>query len=382
MARSPEKVKIKDQRILDSIDHFLNNNFSIKEMKLDEALKRGKAQKMEQDEIEYIKFKDSLGKIERGTVITEGRVIPGYPHIKRIFTLEKGIAKNIKGKTLYLEEKIDGFNVRIAFVKDKICGFSRGGFLDLFVTEKAQELKLEKFFADHPEWILCGEMIGNTPHTQPTKEFDVKLLIFDVIDENGEHIPVDKKYRLLDSYKIRGTPRIGQFSKEDIKGIQSAVAKLNISGAEGAVIRSDLGEIIKYVTAESDIKDILECAPKLFDMPIGFFYQRALRSAMFTEDFKLDQKQYAQKLGNAILGGIINGLRDCENGHGIFEDFEILISDLRIWSDIKKTKSKDLTIEEIWIKAQKDKFRIRFRKHYHKTTRTFNSYLNGKAIED
>ena len=68
------------------------------------------------------------------------RVIWGYPHIKRIFTLKNGMKRNLDPGQVYAEEKIDGFNVRIAFIGKNIYAFSRGGFLDSFVTEKAREM--------------------------------------------------------------------------------------------------------------------------------------------------------------------------------------------------------------------------------------------------
>ena len=74
-----------------------------------EALKRGKAEKLT-EEITYIRFREEFRGIERGTVIVGKRVIRGFPHIKRIFTLENGLKRNMKADFLYAEEKIDGFN--------------------------------------------------------------------------------------------------------------------------------------------------------------------------------------------------------------------------------------------------------------------------------
>jgi len=149
------------------------------------GLKTGKVVR-ERNWIEYARFKEHCKGIERGTAVAKGRIIRAYPHIKRIFTLPKGIAHNMEGvDKVFLEEKIDGFNVRIVYIDKQIFGFSRGGFLESFITEKARGLKLEKFFKDNSGHVLCGEMIGNTPFTKPTYDFDVRLYIFDIDDGSG-----------------------------------------------------------------------------------------------------------------------------------------------------------------------------------------------------
>lgn len=347
------------------------------------ALSKEKAQQMDQD-IEYIKFKDKVGKIERGTVVHGKTIIPGYPHIKRIFTLRKGIEKNIKGKELFIEEKIDGFNVRIAFIENKIWGFSRGGFLDLFVTEKANEANFEAFFQDNPDFIICAEMIGNTPHTKPTKKFDVKILIFDIMNEKGEYLKPKEKYKILDEYNLEGVPKLGEFrnNEKEIGKIEKISLKTNKQNSEGIMIRSEIGEKIKYVNANSDIESFGSGVKKIFDMPLGFFIQRILRSAIYIHDFKMKKGTYAKKIGESIITNLENQIKSLKQGEGIFEYHEILISDLRIWSEIKRSPNKEIAIEEVGIKEEEDRFKIKFKKHYKESEKLIREYLDGKAIED
>ena len=171
-----------------------------------EALDKGRAEKRE-EEIEYYRFLKKTRAIARGTVIVGNRIIFGYPKIKRIFTLEKGIKRNINAETIYIEEKIDGFNIRVANIDNSIYAFSRGGFIEPF-SEKVREIRLESFFSDNSEKVLCGEMIGNTPYTEPTKKYDVKFLVFDIDAGDGSYLPVEEKYRLLDRYGIESVPRL------------------------------------------------------------------------------------------------------------------------------------------------------------------------------
>ncbi len=291
---------------------------------LADGVKRGKIETLRCDDIEYSRFRSTFRKIERGTVMSEGRVIWGFPHIRRIFTLGKGLERNMPQGRLYAEEKIDGFNVRIASIGGRIFAFSRGGFLDLFVTEKAREMGLSKFFRANPDCVLCGEMIGNTPHTKPAEKYDVKLFVFDIDGGDGSYLPCEEKYSLLKKFGIQGVPTLGHFDSSDHAAIGKLALSLNKGRREGMVLKSaDRSSVVKYVTPWSDIEDIERTAHILFDMPIGFYYQRVLRSAFFMNDFALGHSEYSEKLGRAFYGGLIRAIRHASEGKPIEEEFEI-----------------------------------------------------------
>jgi len=348
-----------------------------------EALKRGKADRPP-GPFRYIRFRESFRGIMRGTVITaDGTVIRGYPHIKRIFTLENGLKKNMPAGVLYAEEKIDGFNVRIASLGGEVFAFSRGGFIDAFVTEKAREMKLGGFFGDCPEHVLCGEMIGNTPYTKPTNEFDVRLYIFDIDRGDGTHLPPEERYETIEKYGMLGVPKLGKFKSDDYAGMKKAILSLNKGRKEGMVLKSaDRKSAVKYVTPWSDIEDIGAASKMLADMPIGFYYQRVLRSAFFMEDFGFDRGEYARKLGDAFYGGLVKAIEAVKAGREIDEEFEIRVKDPAIWDDVRHHMSKDVKLEKLWEREDNGKIRIRFRKIYKKTTKLLASYANGKGIED
>ena len=347
-----------------------------------DGLKKGKIEKLS-EEIQYLRFRDGFRGIERGTVIAGRRVIWGFPHIKRIFTLEMGLKKNMKSKFVTVEEKIDGFNVRIAAIEDKVYAFSRGGFLDAFVTEKAREMRLEKNFRENPDYVLCGEMIGNTPYTTPTKDFDVKLFVFDIDYGDGSYLPCEQKYSLIKKYGIDGVPILGKVRVDDYKALHSIAIAINKGRKEGMVLKSmDRKNTVKYVTPWADVDDIANASEKFFDMPIGFYYQRVLRSAFFIKDFALDKEEYSRRLGDAFYNGLSNALKKVDQGREIDEEFEIAIKDLRIWDDIKKHMSREVKLEELWRKNENGKTRIRFRKIYKKTTKTLTAYVGGKGITD
>jgi len=347
-----------------------------------EALKRGKAESVS-GEIGYTRFREKFRGIERGTVIAGGRVIWGFPHIRRIFTLGKGIPRNMPEGTIFAEEKIDGFNVRVASLGGRICAFSRGGFLDMFATEKARGMGLEGFFRANPGFVLCGEMVGNTPHTEPTGEYDVRLFIFDIDEGDGAYLPCEERYALIKRFGLQGVPLLGRFSGADIEGLRKLALAINKGRKEGMVLKSaDRKAAVKYVTAWSDIEDIERTSGIMYDMPIGFYYQRILRSAFFINDFGLDRDGYSKKIGRAFYDGLVGALRKAADGREIDEEFEISFRDAKVWDDIRRHMGKEVRIEEIWRRREDGGTRLGFRKTYRKTSRTLIALAGWKCVTD
>ena len=191
----------------------------------------------------------------------------------------------------------------MASINGEVYAFSRGGFLDLFVTEKAREsAPIMRFFRDYPGHVLCGEMIGNTPYTAPTEGGDSKLFIFDIDHDDGAYLPCEERYAILRKYGIDGVPRSGRFQSDDFKGLRKAILSLNKCRKEGMVLKTaDRSGAVKYVTPWSDIEDIARNSGLLFDMPIGFYHQRVLRSAFFIEDFGLGPGNPRQDARQGVL---------------------------------------------------------------------------------
>lgn len=347
-----------------------------------EAIKKGNAERLEED-IEYVRFRENFRKVMRGTVVTKGRVIWGYEHIQRVFTLEKGIARNMDAEEVYIEEKIDGFNLRVAEVDGRIFAFSRGGYIDAFATEKARGMGFGKFFSDHPWWVLCSEMIGNTPYTEPTDKFDVKLYVFDIDDGTGNYLPCQERYAILKKYGIESVPQLGRFKTSDVKKIRELALSLNKAKKEGMVIKApDRKASVKYVTPNADIEDIERCSTVMFDMPLGFYVQRVFRSGVFIREFGLDREEYAKRLGAAFYSGLLRGMEQVGDGRGAEEVFEIFIKDPKTWETIHHHMSKEVKLEIISNRDEAGGRRIRFRKVYKKTTKKLHDALTGKGATD
>ncbi len=349
---------------------------------LSEAFKKGALVFEAGWERRYARFREDFKHIPRGTAVIGNRIIYGYPHIKRIFTLEAGLKRNITSNRVALEEKIDGYNVRVVRIGDSVIALSRGGFIDPFATEKVRR-RYDPFFKKFPNAVLCGEMVGNTPYTKPAADFDTRLLIFDIGRGDGTYLDQEEKEKILKSYSIEHVPFFGMYPITDIKKIRRVAYGTFKDKKEGIVIKSeDRKQAVKYVNPASDIQDIATNSAFFLDMPTGFYMQRILRSAFFVRDFGLDKDQIGSQLGHAFLDGLAKALNALEAGDPLTEEHEILISDRAVWEKLRAQMRKEVGIEVVFEREETEGIRIRFRKIYRKTTRRLREFLHGHGVED
>ena len=62
--------------------------------------------------------------------------------------------------------------------------------------------------------------------------------------------------------------------------------------------------------------------------------------------------------------------------------FEVFINDRRIWNAIKKHTSREVKLERIFEREEKDGIRIRFRKIYKRTGKKLRDFMAGKPLVD
>ncbi len=329
----------------------------------------------------FLRFPEKVGGVARGTVVVGRRVVPGYPKIKRVFSLEGGIRKNMGSDEFIAEEKIDGYNLRAVLHEGRLYCFSRGGHVDYFGMEKLSEIKgIGKFFVEHEGWMLCGELIGNTPHTAPTDAYDVKYYVFDVVDARGKFLGPLERRELCGKYRIECVPLVGRFRKGDVRKLKDAVKRLNGQGKEGIVMRG-LGEgreIVKYVTPFSDVQDLAENSAKIFDMPLGFMKQRVFRSAVSVRELGLGRGEYEKRMGKALCSGLIDALKEGEVG----EKSMVRVKELATWQSIKDGMGKEVELKDEEIKENGKLYEIRFRKVYRKGSKALKRALDGYPQED
>ena len=129
----------------------------ISEDRWQESIDKHDVAREEYDGIPYYRIMRKVGPLEKGTIVTCAGIIFDFPRIARILHLENGL-KNAYAQPFYVEEKVDGYNVRIVCILGKVLAFSRGGYVCPFSTDRiADFLDIQKIFADYPNLIVCGE---------------------------------------------------------------------------------------------------------------------------------------------------------------------------------------------------------------------------------
>ena len=347
------------------------------EEKIRKALKSKKVAEHEG----FLRFSEKAGGIPRGTLVVGERVIPGYPKIKRVFVLERGIERNISSNEFIAEEKIDGYNVRAVMHEKKMLCFSRGGYVDYFAMEKLEgDPAVLKFFSNNPGWVLCGEMIGNTPHTEPNDFYDVRYYVFDIIDDEGNFLGPIERRGLCKKYGLLPVTLIGEFKKSEIRKLKDEIRKLDRTGKEGIVMRG-FGpgrEMVKYVTPTSDINDLKESSSKIFDMPSGFMKQRVFRSAVSIRELALPRDRYTRMIGNALYSGLTNALVK----GAVEEKFRVRVKEIATWEKILAGMGKEAEVRVDWKRKIPEGYQIEFTKIYKEGTKIMRRALEGHPQED
>jgi len=237
----------------------------------------------------YIRFRRVTSKVEKGTNVffkeengeVNIEIIRGYPKTRRVLMLEEGMKKHFDSK-VYVEEKLNGYNVRITEVFGEVKALTRGGLDCPYTNERINRDKYEEFFSENPEMMLCGEIIGqNNPYMEKRypEEAEFGYFVFDVRDKKtNAPIGIPEKKKLLDKYDIRRTREIGQYQPNEGKKLLKKVREMGEEGREGIVIKTRSGDKqIKY-TANQASNSELKYAFKLWNnYGRPFMFRRIIR---------------------------------------------------------------------------------------------------------
>ena len=118
--------------------------------------------------------------------------------------LDPTLKKHFSGlEKITVEEKMNGYNVRVAKVKDDILAITRSGYICPYTTEKAKEKLDLKFFDDFPELVLYGEMLGPDNPYVPKEIYgidSVEFYIFDIREKILKPSSNKQKHEILEEY--------------------------------------------------------------------------------------------------------------------------------------------------------------------------------------
>ncbi|WP_226011715.1 RNA ligase [Halomicrobium salinisoli] len=285
---------------------------------------------------EYRLLPDERHGVERGTVFFGGDVVRGYPSVSRTLVLDPGVT-NYFEERLIVEEKLDGSNVRVTRAPDdwaaSVLALTRSGYVCPYATHLAAEREaITDFLADHPDRVLCCELVGpDTPYTDHDYP-DVDgagLFVFDVRGRaSGDPLPVPERRRHCEAYGLRQVSAFGTYEPRAAVGaVRRSIEHLDRRGREGVVMQSLSGDHqLKYTTSAIHRSDLEHAFSMPFDYGRQFLFSRLIREAFQAVEFEDDDeavRERARALGESILPPMVETIRAVEDGEPVGESHEV-----------------------------------------------------------
>ncbi len=354
-----------------------------------EALTKHKVKEEEWEGVKFLRLDKPVHSLERGTILSDDGIIRGYPRIRRILNLSNGIKRNLSG-TFYVEEKVDGYNVRVARLEGRVVALSRGGYVCPFTTDRLPDLiDYEPFFNENPELVLCCEVAGpespyNTESPPYIKE-DVKLFVFDIMRKGGQVLSPKERYRLAEKYNLPVVKSYGSFTPEDTEKVLEIAEEMDREGLEGMVLKPEQGgRYLKYTVPSSHINDIRATAILVKDIPCGFYLKRILMLGFALEELKVeDSTRRAHLLGEVFTSAIKEAQEIVLSGKEITERFTVRFRKKENMERFFSLFRKAPVDVKILSEELKDGYiRVTFDRIYRRSTAFIRSSLGGATFID
>ncbi|AXV37430.1 MAG: RNA ligase [Methanobacterium sp. BRmetb2] len=373
--------------IEDFIDKELQKILKVKAEKLNNALIHGNIKFYESRGFPALQFRKDVGTVESGTVVYFGEkieVVRGFPKIRRTLILSPAVENHFNNK-IAVEEKMNGYNVRIASIDHQIFAFTRGGYVCPFTTKKTQELMdLDPFFEDNPNLVICGEMIGTenpyVSHYYP-EIGELGFRIFDVREKiSNQPLTIHEKFELIERYNL---PPVRLFGFYDVDKaameVKRIIKKLGEEGREGLVIKDvKMEEMpLKYTASQAHDREIRYAFKYPFDFGRAFFFSRVIREGF--QAFEMNEsheelKERAQRLGESILMPMVQIISHVSQDNPAAEDLVIGV-DSKDEAEEFVRFLHDLGVNATLIKFKDGKAVIR--RIHQATTDKITNYLKG-----
>jgi len=309
----------------------------IPEYSLTGAIKRKTIQYV-RGRIDEFRFDKPVSSIEGGTsiFIEPFDIVHGFPKISRILMLYPAIIRHFSSiKKVAVEEKMNGYNTRVALIGDRLVGLTRGGFICPYTTEKAEELIGYEFFHDHHDLVLCGEMVGPDSPYVPKTFYNIESLeffIFDIREKfTGKPVPVMKRRKLVEEYGLNSVRLFGEFEIETAhEAITEIIKDFKDTLREGVVIKDPEMNIpsIKYTSSLSNCADLRYAFEFYNDFGRDFFFGRVCREAFQSIEWDEDEesmKKRCQMLGESILMPMMATIKKKKAGERIAENVQMRV---------------------------------------------------------
>lgn len=338
----------------------------------------------------YVRFKHKFDSLPEGSAVFGDKVIWGYPKIGRILRLDSGIQAQLEGP-FWVEEKIDGYNVRIFRHNEDILALTRRGYLCPFTTDRLPDLLDSRIFAERPELVLCAEVAGpENPYNEGSPPFikeDIRLFVFDILRQ-GRFIPHREKMQLLQRYGLPSVPQWGRYRLPDLEKLKCLLLQLSREGREGVVLKEDSAEDrrVKYVTGSINVNDIRVGDQGVWQLPPEYFMHRILRLAFFMEEHGIaPTPALCQELGESLLEGILQAISQYREQHKVFHVYRCRFrqrANAELMLDSLERLLGSGQVRRYRLEREDDFYRLEFAKVLPRTTGLLGHWLGGGIVFD
>lgn len=358
------------------------------------AVDHGSVQHLSHEGLPYRRFKDAVGGVLRGTVLIGGRAVPSYPSIGRIFVLRRGIERAFGEAPFWVEEKIDGYNVRVVRIGDRLLPLTRGGYVCPFTLDRLDDLAdLRPLFERMPDAVLCCEVAGRAnPYIDacpPQAGEDVGLFAFDVmrLDRHG-FLPLPERDALLGALDIPRARIVGRFTVADVDRVREEVLAQDRKRSEGLIFKpAGPGLRVKYVTPSIELVDMAEDAALLAELPGEFFSNRLMRLAMSLVELGLDRDLSAAEasVGASLVRDFAETVRRVAAGGVVGKEFRVHVHSHAAADAVLthlQRSSSTVQVRELSRSSRGAWITLVFHKTWQHSTAKLKGLLDGQVVID
>jgi putative ATP-dependent DNA ligase len=351
-----------------------------------------KLQEREYDGTEYRYVPDYNTKVERGTVLIDGDVVRGFPKVPRTLVLSEGVPRYFDGEVV-VEEKMNGYNTRVARIDGETLAFSRSGIVCPFTTRflrRAYGEELDALLDELPDAMVCGEVIGrDNPYTAHDYEGvdSLDMRVFDVRDtRTGESVPVEKRRAMCDEHGLPSVPFYGIHSVEDApEQVHEAIQELDERGREGVVMKTpDVTQQLKYTTSSANQGDLAFAFSLPFDYGQDFMFRRIIREAFQAHEYdsEAEREERARSLGESILGSMVDTVERIDEGETVGERHTVCATPEEVEALLGHLRGMGLQIVIEEDRHEDNERYVEFVKKTQSTNDKTANYLDGGIVRE
>ncbi|MEM4523768.1 MAG: RNA ligase, partial [Archaeoglobaceae archaeon] len=295
------------------------------------------------DIIDAYRLEKKFGPYEEGTVVIKGidglKVVRGFPKIRRILHLEAGLKRHFGEREIVVEEKMNGYNVRIVKVGKKIYAITRGGLICPYTTEKAREKVSEDFFNEYSEFMLCCEAVGKaSPYVMDQYGIEgLEFFLFDVRHcRSNVPLSIRRKEEIAKNFGLKIVEILKKCKATDIEEIKKVIVELHRKNREGVVFKDVEMKLepLKYTTSYANCNDLAYAFRYFEEYGRDFMLARIIREAFQAFEFGYSDER-ALRLGRALLKSAIESIEKVKNCEEVVETSRLIFNNEEVYEAFK-----------------------------------------------